>query len=159
MNRDKIRLFAIISIMTTLLVVLSVYAFTNSNFNFKADKYKQKPKTGLGYVRTGRVEYKAPDIFFLGDFTTNMATNDKAGKFVRVEVRLKMSDEDMVDELKFKNIVLRDAVIDELSLKRFAQVSTEKGKFTLKENLKDRLNTLVDDGKIEEVYFTKFIIQ
>ena len=159
MNRDKIRLFAIVGILVTVLMVLSTYAFTNANFDMKANKYKQKPKSGLGYVRTGRVEYKAPDIFFLGDFTTNMATNDKAGKFVRVEVRLKMGDEDMVDELKFKNIVLRDAVIEELSLKRFSQVSTEKGKILLKNNLKDRLNTILVDGEVKEVYFTKFIIQ
>jgi len=159
MNRNKIRAFAIIGIMTTMLIVLTVYAYTNSAFNMKDAKYGQKPKTGLGYVRTGRVEYKARDIFFLGDFTTNMANNDRAGKFVRIEVRLKMSDTDLVDELKYKNIVLRDAVIEEMSLKRFSQVATEKGKLALKENIKTRLNGILADGDIEEVYLTKFIIQ
>jgi len=159
MNRNKIRAYAIIGIMSTMLIVLSVYAYTNSAFNMSDNKYKQKPKTGLGYVRTGRVEYKARDIFFLGDFTTNMANNDRAGKFVRIEVRLKMSDEDLADELKYKNIVLRDAVIEEMSLKRFSQVATEKGKIALKENIKTRLNSILADGDIEEVYLTKFIIQ
>lgn len=159
MNKNKIRMMAITGIIITMLVVLIAYAVTNSEFNLKTDKFGQKPKTGLGYVRTGRVEYKARDMFFLGDFTTNMATNDRAGKFVRVEVRLKMSDTDMVDELKDKNIVLRDAVIEELSLKHFSEISTEKGKLSLKENLKTRLNSIVADGEIEEVYFTKFIVQ
>jgi flagellar FliL protein len=159
MNRNKIRAFAIIGIMTTMLIVLTVYAYTNSAFNMKSNKYGQKPKTGLGYVRTGRVEYKARDVFFLGDFTTNMANNDRSGKFVRIEVRLKMSDEDLADELKYKNIVLRDAVIEEMSLKRFSQVATEKGKLALKENIKTRLNGILADGEIEEVYLTKFIIQ
>jgi len=159
MNRNKIRFFAVVGIVITILLVLATYAFTNSNFSVKADKYRQNPKVGLGYVRTGRVDYKAPDIFFLGDFTTNMATNDRAGKFVRVEVRLKMNDEDMVDELKFKNIVLRDAVIEEMSLKRFSEVSTEKGKKRLKTNIKEHLNSILTDGKVEEVFFTKFIIQ
>jgi len=160
MNKNKIRALAIMGIMITMLIVLSVYAFTNSAFSaIESNKYGHKPKTGLGYVRTGRVEYKSPDVFFLGDFTTNMANNDRSGKFVRIEIRLKMSDEDMVDELKYKNIVLRDAVIEEMSLKRFSEVSTEKGKIALKNNIKNRLNSILADGDIEEVYLTKFIIQ
>ena len=124
MNINKIRALAITGIIMIMLLVLIIYAVSNSDFNFKGRTLKQKPKTGLGYVRTGRVDYKAPDIFFLGDFTTNMATNNRAGKFVRVEIRLKMSDTDMADELKQKNIRLRDAVIEEMSLKRFSELST-----------------------------------
>ncbi len=152
-------MFAIIGIISIMLLAVIIYGVTNSAFNFKGNTLKQKQKTGLGYVRTGRVEYKSPDVFFLGDFTTNMAINDRSGKFVRVEIRLKMSDTDMSAEMKDKNILLRDAVIEEMSLKRFSQVSTEKGKLELKENIKNRLNTILADGDVEEVYFTKFIIQ
>ncbi len=159
MNKNKIRLLAVIGIIITMLLVLIVYAVSNSAFNFKGNILKQKQKTGIGYVRTGRTDYKAPTVFFLGDFTANMATNDRAGKFVRVEVRLEMSDTDMANELKEKNIVLRDAVIEEMSLKRFSQVATEKGKEELKENIKSRINQIVGEGEIKEVYFTQFIIQ
>ena len=159
MNRDKIRYLAIIGIISLMLIAVLIYAMSNSAFNFKGNTLKQKTKTGLGYVRTGRTEFKAPDVFFLGNFTANMATNDRAGKFVVVEVRLKMTDTDMAEELKDKNVRLRDAVIDEMSLKRFSEVATEKGKLTLKNNIKERLNGIVQEGQIEEVYFTKFIIQ
>jgi len=159
MNKNKIRALAIFAIILIMFVVIVVYAVTNSAFNFKGNTLKQKQKVGMGYVRTGRVEYKAKDVFFLGDFTTNMATHDRAGKFVRVEVRLKMSDTDLADELQDKNIVLRDAVIESMSLKRFSEVSTEKGKMVLKEDIKTRLNGILKDGEVEEVYFTKFIIQ
>lgn len=159
MNTNKIRSLAIFSILVIMLAVLLAYAVSNSAFNFKGNTLKQKQKVGMGYVRKGRVEYKSPDVFFLGDFTTNMATNDRAGKFVRVEVRLKMSDTDLVDELQDKNIVLRDAVIEAMSLKRFSQVSTAKGKMALKEDIKTRLNAILADGDINEVYFTKFIVQ
>jgi flagellar basal body-associated protein FliL len=159
MDIHKIRIMAIIGIFSLMLISLIIYAVSNSSFNFEGKTYKQKPKTGLGYVRTGRAEYKAPNVFFLGDFTTNLATHDRAGKFVRVEVRLQMSDTDMTQELKDKNIRLRDAVIDEMSLKRFSQLSTPKGKMALKDNIRSRLNDIVDEGEIEEVYFTKFIVQ
>ncbi len=159
MNKNRIRTLAVIGIISTILLVLIVYAVSNSSFNFKGNILKQKQKTGLGYVRAGRTDYKAPTVFFLGDFTTNMAVNDRAGKFVRVEVRLEMSDMDMANELKEKNILLRDAVIEEMSLKRFSQVATEKGKEELKSNIKERINAIVGDGEIKEVYFTQFIIQ
>ena len=160
MDKNKIRAYAIAGIITTIILVLIVYGISNSDFfKFKGNVLKQKQKTGIGYVRTGRVEYNAPTVFLLGDFTANMATNDRAGKFVRVEIRLEMSDKDMSDELKQKNIRLRDAVIDEMSLKRFSQISTEKGKEELKENIRNRINTIVNDGEIKEVYFTQFIIQ
>ena len=159
MNKNKIRVLAIFGIVAIMFLVVVIYGVTNSDFNFKGNTLKQKQKVGMGYVRTGRVEFKAPHIFFLGDFTTNMATHDRAGKFVRVEVRLKMSDTDLVDELKDKNVVLRDAVIEAMSLKRFSQVSTQKGKMALKDDIKIRLNEILADGDIEEVYFTKFIIQ
>lgn len=159
MNRNKIRFFAVVAIILLMILVLMIYAVSNSAFNFKGNTLKQKSKTGLGYVRTGRTEFKAPDVFFLGNFTANMATNDPAGKFVVVEIRLKMSDKDMAQELKDKNIRLRDAVIDEMSLKRFSEVATEKGKLAMKENIRERLNGIVQEGQIEEVYFTKFIIQ
>jgi flagellar FliL protein len=159
MNRNKIRYFAIIGIISLMVITVLIYAVSNSAFNFKGNTLKQKTKTGLGYVRTGRTEFKAPDVFFLGNFTANMATNDRAGKFVVVEVRLKMSDPDMAQELKDKNIRLRDAVIDEMSLKRFSEVATEKGKLAMKNNIQERLNGIVQEGQIEEVYFTKFIIQ
>ena len=150
---------AIVGIIGIMLLTLITFAVLNSSFNFKGNVLKQQQKVGLGYVRTGRVDYKAKDVFYLGDFTANMATNDRAGKFVRLEVRLKMSDTDLADELKEKNIILRDTVIEAMSLKRFSEVSTEKGKIALKENMKDRLNSILADGDIEEVYFTKFIVQ
>lgn len=159
MNKNKIRTMAIAGIVIIMIITFVIYAVSNSAFNFKGNTLKQQQKVGMGYVRTGRVEYKAHDVFYLGDFTTNMATNDRAGKFVRVEVRLKMSDTGLVDELKEKNIVLRDSVIEAMSLKRFSEVSTEKGKMALKADIKDRLNGILADGDIEDVYFTKFIVQ
>lgn len=159
MNFNKIRKIAIVINIILILIVLLAYALSNSAFNFKGNTLKQKQKVGMGYVREGKVEYKSPDVFLLGDFTANMASHDRSGKFVRVEIKLQMSDEDMADELKEKNIVIRDAVIEEMSLKRFSDVSTPKGKLDLKNNIKTRLNSIVGDGEIEDVYFTQFIIQ
>ena len=159
MNINKIRKTAIIINIILIFLVFIVYAISNSAFNFKGNTLKQKQKVGMGYIRTGRVEYKSPDIFLLGDFTANMANHDRSGKFVRVEIKLQMSDNGMVDELKDKNILLRDAVIEEMSLKKFSEVSTPRGKEELKNNIKKRLNSIVNDGDIEDIYFTQFIIQ
>ena len=159
MNKYKLRNYAVVALLTSIVIVLITYKVSNSEFNIKGDKFMQSQKVGFGYVRMGRAEYSSPEVFLLGDFTANMATLDRTGKFVRVEVRLKMSDADMERELRDENIRLRDAVIEEMSLKYFSDLSTPKGKMALKENIKEKLNEIVKSGEIEEVYFTKFFVQ
>ena len=159
MNLYKLRNYAVAALVGAILVLLLAYKLLNSEFNLKGDKFMQSPKAGIGYVRLGRAEYAAPDVFLLGDFTANMVTEDRAGKFVRVEIRLKMSDSGMERQLREQNIRLRDAVIEEMSLKHFSDLSTPDGKLKLKENIKNRLNDIVVDGDIEEVYFTRFFVQ
>ena len=159
MNIYKIRNYAVVSLLAAIILLFIVYKVSNSEFNIKGDKFMQSQKVGFGYVRMGRAEFSSPEYFLLGDFTANMDTPDKSRKFVRVEVRLKMSDSDMERELRDQNIRLRDAVIEEMSLKNFSEVSTSSGKLALKKNIKERLNEIVHNGEIEEVYFTKFVVR
>lgn len=159
MNIYKLRNYAVIGLFTAIVLVFIIYRLTNSEFNIKGDKFMQSQKVGFGYVRMGRAEFSSPEYFLLGDFTANMATPDKSRKFIRVEIRLKMSDSSMERELRDENIRLRDAVIDEMSLKQFSEVSTPRGKLVLKENIQKKLNEIVRSGKIDEVYFTKFVVR
>lgn len=159
MNIYKLRNYAVAFLCAAIVIVVMTYKLSKSEFNIKGDKFMQSQKVGFGYVRMGRAEYSSPEYFLLGDFTANMATPDKSRKFVRVEIRLKMSDSSMERELRDENIRLRDAVIEEMSLKDFSEVSTPHGKLVLKDNIRKRLNDIVREGEIEEVFFTKFVVR
>ena len=159
MDNEQIKKIFLIGGVLFLILGIILYAVNTVNFNFKGKRTRQAPKTGLGYLREGRSDFMAPNVFLLGDFTTNMSREGNAGKFLRTQIRVEMSDKDLVDEMKDKNILLRDAVISTMSDKRFTQISSKKGKIKLKEEIKNRLNSVLQEGEIEEVYFTIFIIQ
>lgn len=53
----------------------------------------------------------------------------------------------------------RDAVISVLTRKRYTQLLSEHGKEQLKIELKESLNSVLKDCKVEEVYFTAFAMQ
>lgn len=149
-----------IGVLSALIIVLSViYAIKTSSFNFRKNNLNTKTPTGMGYQRDVRVDYKDSTMVHLGDFTTNMSIGDSAGKFVRTSISAKVSSSDAADEIKKRNIIVRDIIIKELSLKTFSQISSSKGKLKLKEDIKNSINSKMNDGQVEEVYFTKFTIR
>jgi flagellar FliL protein len=95
----------------------------------------------------------------LGDFTTNIVQGGKSTKFLKTKVSVRTSDEDVSEEIKKSNVVIRDSVIKALSSKQFEQVATQQGKLLLKEEVSKTLNGILTEGEVEEVFFTEFIIQ
>ncbi len=149
-----------IGILIVLIVLLGItYTIKTSNFNFSTKSIGNKAPTGMGYQRDARIDYKDSTMVHLGDFTTNMSNGDKAGKFIRTAISAKVSSSDGADEIKKRNIIVRDIIIKELSLKSFSQISTNRGKMKLKEDIRQSINSKMQDGQIKEVYFTQFKIQ
>jgi flagellar FliL protein len=63
------------------------------------------------------------------------------------------------DEAKKRLPEIRDLIITELSGKTYREVSTVQGKEQLKEELRLRINQLLQLGQIREVMFTSFAAQ
>ena len=62
-------------------------------------------------------------------------------------------------ELDTKKPAIRDTMISVLSSKTFEEISTAKGKENLKNELVERINESLVDGKIVNLFFTDFAIQ
>ncbi|EAJ0802761.1 flagellar basal body protein FliL [Campylobacter jejuni] len=54
--------------------------------------------------------------------------------------------------------VIRDIIIRTLTAKTFEEVSTQKGKERLKDELVGKINEILTDGFIKNVYFTDFVV-
>ncbi len=119
---------------------------------------KKLPKTP-GYHREPIIEFKNRTMVHLGDFTTNIVKDGKSTKFLKTKVSVRTEHEDVSEEIKKRNVVIRDSVIKALSSKQFAEVATERGKLNLKEEVGETINNLLSEGKVEEVFFTEFIVQ
>lgn len=97
-------------------------------------------------------------MFPLEMFTVNLLS-ESGRRYLKVEMNLELEGEELAVELETKKPVLRDVIIRILSGKSLEEVSTIKGKETLKEEILSDLNNRVKDGKIKNVYFTDFVVQ
>lgn len=91
-------------------------------------------------------------------FTVNLLS-ESGRRYLKVEMNLEIEGEELAHELEAKKPVLRDVIIRILSGKSLEEVSTIKGKETVKEEILTDLNARIHDGKIKNVYFTDFVVQ
>lgn len=97
-------------------------------------------------------------MFPLDLFTVNLLS-ESGRRYLKVEMNLELEGEELAIELETKKPVLRDTIIRILSSKSLEEISTAKGKETLKEQIVSELNKRTKDGKIKNVYFVDFVVQ
>lgn len=97
-------------------------------------------------------------MFPLDTFTVNLLS-ESGRRYLKVEMNLELSGEELGVELDNKTAVIRDIIIRLLSSKSLEEISTAKGKEKLKEQIVDQLNMRLRDGRINNVYFTEFVVQ
>jgi len=97
----------------------------------------------------------------MGEFTVNLADTEEA-HFVRTTIELEQnfgSAPEFGTELMQRKSQLRDVVIAVLSSKLAKDLKTPEGKEALKEEVKERINSVLSRGQIANVYFTEFAVQ
>lgn len=97
-------------------------------------------------------------MFPLDLFTVNLLS-ESGRRYLKVEMNLELEGEELAHELDTKVPLLRDIIIRILSSKSLEEISTVKGKETLKEQIISEINTRIKDGKIKNVYFVDFVVQ
>lgn len=116
------------------------------------------PAEGESSGSHGEISTEVGIMFPLDLFTVNLLS-ESGRRYLKVEMNLELEGEELALELETKKPVLRDVIIRILSGKSLEEVSTIKGKETLKEEILVDLNQRVKDGKIKNVYFTDFVVQ
>ena len=97
-------------------------------------------------------------LYPLDTFTVNLKS-DNGRRYLKVTMDLELSGQELTAELDNKTAVIRDRIIRILTSKTLEEVSSRKGKDKLTQQIKESLNSMLDDGEILGVYFTEFVIQ
>jgi flagellar protein FliL len=97
-------------------------------------------------------------MFPLDNFTVNLLS-ESGRRYLKVQMNLELSGEELGVELDTRKAVIRDIIIRLLSSKSLEEISTSKGKEKLKDQIVDQLNMRLRDGHINNVYFTEFVVQ
>ncbi len=89
------------------------------------------------------------------EMTTNLASDD----FIRISFKIQTDSPEAMEELTKRDFQAKDTVIQNLSEMTADDLKGEAGKQKLTELLKADLNSIMQNGKVQKVYITSYIIQ
>ena len=106
-------------------------------------------------------EKKKADLHMvnLDQFTVNLAIpGGTQMKFVRVNMSIEVTNEEMEKEIQEKMAQVRNSVLDIFNGKKPTDLQTSEQRDYLKEEIKNALNSFLNSGKVKGVYFTNFAV-
>lgn len=109
------------------------------------------PQRGSDYANIG-------PMYPLESFTLNLLS-DGGARYVKCTMQLEQNTDLLQPELDKKMALIRDVIIRTLTSKTFEEVSTTKGKERLKDELVGKINEVLTDGSVKNIYFTDFVVQ
>lgn len=153
MADDSKKMNIIIMLLTaTLLLVLGLGALQYVLLGRSGETPRQKviePRPQLGKLEK------------LGSFLVNLADTEET-HYLRSVIEVEQnfgSAPEFGNEIGNRKSQLRDIVIATLAAKSSADIKTPEGKEGLKQELKERINSVLAKGQIARVYFTEFAVQ
>lgn len=80
-------------------------------------------------------------------------------RYLKLQIALEMDSAEAKAALKDRVPQVRDLTILLLSSKRLGDITDFEGKALLKDDLRERINTLMPKGTVRNVMFTEFVVQ
>ena len=115
------------------------------------------PAAAAGSVR--KSDYtQIGQMYPLDQFIVNLFSED-GSRYLKTTMNLEMSVPELATELDAKKPLIRDIIIKALSAKSYEEISTIAGKENLKDEIVSDINKVLKDGKINNLFFTDFVIQ
>ncbi|XJZ29051.1 flagellar basal body-associated protein FliL [Bacillota bacterium Lsc_1132] len=91
----------------------------------------------------------------VSEITTNLASDNYAKMAFKIQTNSKKAK----DELTKRDFQVRNIIIEELSEKKAEDLQGKAGKLQLEEALKTKINQVMQDGKVVQVYITESLLQ
>jgi len=154
--------FILIMSLLVLLLLLAVGAgayyigaqIGGSSGEEPANGQAKEKKSGFSF---GSAEYLGP-LVELEDFVVNI-TDGEQTRYLKLGITLETDSKKVREEIESRLPQVRDAIIFQVSGKTFDQVRDLQGKKQLQAELVQSLNELLNMGRIDNVFFTEFVVQ
>ena len=165
LKQNKIVLFAIIGVAVLLLIIFIVVAVLifsgddNPEPNEPVQNVQQSAASRGGVANPNSNLLSVGPMYPLDQFIVNLMSSGSGKRYLKTSIALELSIAKLQAELDIKRDVLRDVIITILSSKTLEEVQTVRGKQALREEITERLNEFLVDGRISNVFFTEFVVQ
>ncbi len=97
-------------------------------------------------------------VHSLDPFVVNVS-GEAYPRYVKVTLAFEMDSPESKAELEERIAKVRDLTILMLSAKRLSDIENFEGKALLKDDLRERVNGILEKGRVESVLFTEFVVQ
>jgi len=164
---SNILLIVVASVLFLILIGGGVagYLLLNEDEEVLADANKavatqqvvQKKKETTKSVRSTNYA-EIGQMYPMDQFVVNLYS-ESGGRYLKAALNFEIAGEELAAELDAKKPLIRDIVIKALSAKTYEEISTIKGKENLKDEIVMNVNEVISDGKINNLFFTDFVIQ
>lgn len=139
----KIILFALIFLVVAAGSAAGAYFFFSKNATREAEAKK--------------VEYESLDM---GEMVVNLAQNGGGIHYLRLNIILEYpQEEELAEEIEKKKHQISDVLIATLRSKTLSDVISAGSTSALKKDLLKAINSRLEHGEVESIYFTDFLIQ
>jgi flagellar protein FliL len=111
---------------------------------------------------SGDEEHKEPSIEEVVEASVDIpeiTTNLSSGNIVRLSFKIETDSKKAKEELEQREFQIRDIIISELANMTADQLDGKEGMDKLKETVKQKANGLMQEGKVNKVYTTSYILQ
>ncbi len=97
-------------------------------------------------------------IYPIKTMIVNLA--DEGGKrYLRVSMEFELENEEMIASMDKLLPRIRDSILMILPTKKYDDINTTEGKIKLRNEMMEKVNSLLVTGKIQNIYFTEFVVQ
>jgi len=127
---------------------------------FMGGSHEEEKKAG-GHEEHAKADEHGTEpgpVMDLDPFLLNLADRDEL-RFLKVSIKLELDRPEETTDFQLKVPAIRDALLVLLSSKESQLLRTVNGKRRIREEIMARVNTVMNKGKVSNVYFTDFIIQ
>jgi flagellar protein FliL len=100
----------------------------------------------------------AGHLYNLDPFMVNLVDTGKL-RYLKIRMSLESSESKPNEEYDKRLPQLRDVILSVLAAKTQSDINDSQGKKKLKEELTNKLNTVLIQFKLKTVFFTEFVIQ
>ncbi len=149
---------------TVLIIIISVavlfMGMMGAGFFILWNKISQVPvdPSKVAEMSVEEEENVIGPLYPLDTMIVNLS-DDGGKRYLRVTMALELSDPESVDTIESRLPQIRDAVLMILPTKTYNDVSTTDGKIVLRNQIMEKINTLMTKGRVNNIYFTEFVVQ
>ena len=143
-----------------ILVVLLFMGMVGAGFFILWNKISQMPQatSTAEEIPVEEEENVIGPLYTLETMIVNLA--DHGGKrYLRVTMALELSDPEAVATIENRLPQIRDAILMILPTETYEDISTTEGKIALRNQVVEKINSLMTKGHVNNIYFTEFVVQ